>query len=855
MQDSAPPASCRFGQFELRADECLLLANGAPVALGARAFALLVVLVERAGRLVTKNDLLALVWPGLVVEENNLQVQVSALRKLLGPTALTTIPGRGYRFDLPVERPGGVPTAAGDSVTAGVPLVTPALAPTNLPGRLPTLYGRSADLAAIKALLRERPVVTISGAGGIGKTRAAQAVATELAMERAADFPDGVWWVEMAAISEPDLVPSTVARVLGVQVPGDRATAETVAAALAARQLLLVLDNCEHLTDAVAGLAGAIGAAAARVVTLVTSQEPLKASEEHVYRIGALAVPDAVDAADALQSGAVELFVARARAVDPRFELTTAHIPSVIEICRRLDGIPLAIELAAARLPLLGVEGLRARLDERFNLLTAGARVVPRRHQTLRATLEWSHALLTPDEQTVFRRLGVFAGTFTLEAAQYVASDTRIDAWAALDHLGALVDKSLVLAEGDPVPRYRLLETTRSYALERLAEAAETKRAMRSHAEAIVRVLAAYADADRQWDSAPGAAAALAAELDNLRAAFAWAAASDDDVGLALQVAGASFPVWMATAHLAEGLDRCLALRDRVREGGATRAVAQFWLTVAELGWYTTRREPFDAALRAAELFRALGDDDRRYDALLCGAILGSRLASTDELHALIEEAARLERPGLSGRRRSILRFARYRWNMRVGRYAEALACAQEQARINRDEGRPIAEMYAMSNVTTAEIRLGRTEAGLAHARAAIARLETLGAAAGAGHLYLNVMNALFLLGRLDEGIAAGRTAHALLRNEGDQLRVLTPLALCAALQGRLADAARLFGLVQAARARDGVRADSFWEICREQLEALLADGLPPDEIARLRAEGAALREEHAFKIGFGDVT
>ena len=183
-------------------------------------------------------------------------------------------------------------------------------------------------------------------------------------------------------------------------------------------------------------------------------------------------------------------------------------LPAVIEICRRLDGIPLAIELAAARLPLLGVEGLRARLDERFNVLTAGARVVLRRHQTLRATLEWSHGLLTPDEQTVFRRLGVFAGSFTLEAAQHVVSDERIDVWAALDHLGALVDKSLVLAEGDPVPRYRLLETTRAYALERLAEAGETARMLRRHAEAILALLAAYEEDDRRWRKTPADTAA-----------------------------------------------------------------------------------------------------------------------------------------------------------------------------------------------------------------------------------------------------------------------------------------------------------------------------------------------------------
>lgn len=270
---------------------------------------------------------------------------------------------------------------------------------------LPPLYGRDQDRQQVKTLLHKHVVVTIAGAGGIGKTRLAQAVAADIAVERAADYPDGVWRVELAALSDARLVPPTIARALGVQVTGDRDAAGTVFSALASQQLLLVLDNCEHLTDAVADFIETVCSSAPKVRLLVTSQETLKTTEEHVFRVGALALPVGDRSTDRAQAGAVELFVARAQGVDPNFALTPALTPKVIEICRRLDGIPLAIELAAARLPLLGVEGLRARLGERFNLLTAGARVVLRRHQTLRATLEWSHALLTRDEQTVFRRL------------------------------------------------------------------------------------------------------------------------------------------------------------------------------------------------------------------------------------------------------------------------------------------------------------------------------------------------------------------------------------------------------------------------------------------------------------------
>jgi len=345
-------------------------------------------------------------------------------------------------------------------------------------------------------------LVTITGAGGIGKTRVAQAVAKQMATERAADYPDGVWWVELAALADGALIPSAVAQSIGARLAGDRATADGLRSQLAGQRALVVLDNCEHLADAVAALVETVSAGAPRVSFLVTSQETLKAADEHVYRLGALAIPANADADTALQSGAVELFAARAQAVDPRFTLTSTNLPAVIEICRRLDGIPLAIELAAARLPLLGVEGLRARLHERFNLLTGGARVVLRRHQTLRATLEWSHALLTHDEQTVFRRLGALAGGFTLEAAQEVASDERIDPWTVLDHLGALVDKSLVLAEGDPIPRYRMLETARAYALERLAESGETQVTLRRHAQSLVALLEPFESSDWRWRDA-----------------------------------------------------------------------------------------------------------------------------------------------------------------------------------------------------------------------------------------------------------------------------------------------------------------------------------------------------------------
>ncbi len=850
-----PFARRRFGRFELRPGERVLLVDGGPVTLGARAFDLLVALVDRPGTLITKDELLATVWPGLVVEENNLQVQVSTLRKILGHSALVTIPGRGYRFNIPVA-PADV---AAPAVETRVPAAeasaeTPAgNTRTNLPSRFPRLYGRTQDVIAIAALLREHPVVTITGAGGIGKTRVAQAVAKQIVTEAADDYPDGIWWVELAALADEALVPSAVAQAMGLRSAGESPTATVLRSQLAAQRTLLVLDNCEHLADAVAALVDRLTTGAPRVSVLVTSQETLRAADEHVYRLGPLALPTATDPETALQSGAVELFAARALAVDPHFTLSAANLPAVIEICRRLDGIPLAIELAAARLPLLGLDGLRSRLHERFSLLTGGARMVLRRHQTLRATLEWSHALLTPDEQIVFRRLGVFAGGFTLESAQDVASDDRIDPWTTLDHLGALVDKSLVLAEGDAIPRYRMLETTRAYSLEQLAEANEMHATLRRHAHAMLALLEPFEEYDWRWRATGGVAAAAKVEIDNLRAALEWTDTVAGGGELAVALAGVSYSVWWSSFQLAEGLARCLHLRPRVDAGTPTTVAARFWLTLAKLGVYSIRRESYDAAVRAAALYRELHDDQRLFEALTFAAVQATRFASVAEMETEIDEAARLEQPEWPARQRAKLQFARTFWFARQHRIEEALACARRQVSICREGDVEVAALYAMSNVTLMESLLGRPREALEDARTAIARLHALGDDIGASHLYYSETIALLMLDRIDDALVAARNAYRRLRHEGDEHRMLLPLALLNALHGRLDVAARVVGFDDAIRASIGENASVDASLLVGRLDPLLAAGLPRGQRARLAAEGAALQEAEVFRLAFGD--
>ena len=620
---SEAPAGIAFGRFLLLPQRRELLADGRPVKLGGRAFDVLMALIEAHGAVVSKNALMARVWPDRIVEENNLQWQISALRAAFGAdrNLIRTVSGRGYQFTAEIDTVYGSPEAdAGTAIAAATPDHRAArpdggipgeLPPTNLPEPISELVGRDDVLGEILSLAATHRLVTLTGAGGIGKTRLALAAARRLLPQ----FADGVWLAEFSPIADPGLVPVTVAAAIGLDLGGGVVTAQRVSQALAGRRLVLVLDTCEHVIGAAAALGEAVLRAGATLHLLATSREPLRAEGEWVYPVPPLAVPaeDAEDRDDLLRYGGVRLFVERLRAAEPHFAPDRRGAAMIAAICRRLDGMPLAIELAAARAAVLGVEEVAAHLDDRFRILTGGRRTALPRHQTLRATLDWSYELLSEPERVTLRRLAAFAGVFRLEAASAVIASSEIAPAEIVDGIANLVAKSLVTGvAGSTGARYRLLDTMRAYGLEKLAESGEREWLARRHAE-YYRRLFERAEAEKSRPTADWLAE-YGPKTDNLRAALDWAFSPDGDAQIGIALTAAAVPLWMHLSLLEEcrrRVEQALAALATVAEPDARQEMK----LLAALGasqLYTRGGVPevAEAWTKALELAKSLDDTE-----------------------------------------------------------------------------------------------------------------------------------------------------------------------------------------------------------------------------------------------------
>jgi len=713
----------------------------------------------------------------------------------------------------------------------------------NLPLSLPPLIGRDEELAEIKALLEQSRLVTLIGAGGIGKTRTALQVAIEMPRGR-----DGVWFVDLAPLDDPMLVPSAIAEVFNVaDEGGSRRLIDLVAAALKAKRLLIVLDNCEHVISAAADAAGHLLRACPGIHVLATGREPLGIAGEEPYRMPTLPVPpegEKMTAERVMQYGAAALFVARAHTAQRSFVLTDENAPIVADIVRRLDGIALAIELAAPRVKVLSLQQLTQRLDARFKLLSGGSRTAQPRHQTLRALIGWSYDLLSEAEQSLMRRSAIFRGGWTLEAAEAICVDERLADGDVLDLLLALVDKSLVVVEVEgEEQRYRLLESTRQFAAEKLDEAGERADVAARHCRYFASLAQGAGDAYWQTDSDRWTAQ-VRRDLENLRAAIGWGLAGGGDAASAAMIVAGLRWLWYATARR-EGR-ALLEQAEAVAADMPARVRGLLALAAALLD------NSAQAAAPAAEAARALSggiDELGRAEALAFQGTALGRAGHLAESVALFEDALAAahatREPRLIG---WVLSMAAY-WIGAAGDRARARTLFDEAAALLRACNDP----WQLARLQLHRAEFLFAEDDLVGALESVCESEAIfrerGADSGLSISVLNAAAYLLALARLDQGWASAREGLELslrLDNSMSGAWAIGHLAQLAAETGDWARATRLLGHADAAYRETGSAREPTEQRGYDRALELIRATLPEDRIRALMAEGAAMEQAAA---------
>lgn len=732
-------------------------------------------------------------------------------------------------------------------VTTGVPAEFPPLRsldalPNNLPLQVTSFVGRDADLDEVKRLVAKTRLVTLVGPGGVGKTR--------LALQAGADlldhYPDGVWVIQLASLTDPQLLPSEAAAVLNVRVSSDRSLTDSIVYALKPKRSLLILDNCEHIVGAAAAFAGAVSRGSPNVHIIATSREGLGVEGEDIMRVASLDVPakgETLTAETASHYGAVALFCDRAIMANKSFHLSDENSAAVADICRRLDGIPFAIELAAARVKSLSIADLSHALNERFRILTGGHRTALPRQKTMRALIDWSFDLLSTTEKALLCRVAIFAGGWTLEAATQICQGDGIDEYDVLDLLASLVDKSLVVADtGGNVTRYRLLDSTREYALEKLAD--DRERLSRAHAEFYSQLAT---KASHEWSTTPTGewVSQLEAELDNFRAALEWALNGSNDPALGGLLAGqlaffwfygglnpeglrwidnalgqvsgkqpaAEATLWLARSLLVEGkpllevAERSLALFESLGDRvGVARALYRLGTGLRTLG---RLQEAKNAFVQATDIFRQSGD--KKDYAISIGGIatVDWILGNADEAHRLFDEQRRAAAALMDDELKTMCIANLAELEFSRGNYEEAIALSLESIGLQRKNYFKVALDYC--NLTAYRIALGQVEQARNDARSGLHWAQEV-------------------------------------QNEFQVALAIHHLALIAALNNDARHAGRLLGYADSAFVRFEYVREPTERISYERLIALLEKQLRDDEIAALRAEGASWSETRAIE-------
>ena len=801
---------------------------------GARAFDLLLALIEARGRVLTKDELLDRVWPGAVVEEANIQVQVSALRKAIGPDAIATIPGRGYRFAaLVYENAAGTPP--------------PAVSDMRMPPvafELNSLYGREVDESAVLGLVTHHRLVTILGPGGIGKTSLAEAVMRAVGKQWSRS---DCYWIDLAPLQSAAQLRAAVARSVGISI--ESVDDARLANALAERRSLLVFDNCEHLAADTAEFAASILSKCPGIHMLATSQEPLRIGPEQVYRLGPLAMaPPGSTFEDALAFASMQLLKSRLQAAGGRPGIDATNVGSAIALCTALDGNALAIEMAAAWVPVVGLEGVGSRLAERLQFLTSARRDLPVRQRSLRAALEWSHGLLDDNERAVLRRASIFHGSFGLADICRVAAVDGFDGRVVVEALSGLVDKSLVQANEQDPPRYRLFESVRLFASEALRSAGEVETVRAAHLEAC-GAAAAHALADSWTTPEDDWLARHSGARSDFEAAFDEACKRKD------AELGAAIVGLLCRLDDVRGVS--VAVRERKRKVRALldhatgdEAHARLWSCLTWHNALSIDEVPRRlAALEAVAAWRRANDQREVYLSLWRLAVDFAAGADAERAIATAAEARRMEE---------------HRWPARL-RWVGATAANDVSSLLDSSQSDRAGFLTTLSlaeeagsercsartrlNFADRALAAGNLQEAIAVGASAIASLRRLGQPSSLGWALSNLCAAQLLAG--DHGAAkdAAEEAFPLMWAHGWGVELLNHLALMAVHNGRLNDSAMLLGYVSATYTRhhDAPLVNES-RLAHEALVRLrLAVG--EDEVERLAEQGAQMSEADVLTL------
>lgn len=837
-----------FGAFRLLPKQRLLLRGDERMPLNPRAFSVLLTLVQRYGQAVTKDELMAEAWPNMIVDESNMAAQVRASRLLLGREAIQTIAGVGYQFTIPVKRLGSEPVELPPSTPPPVRRVV------HLPEFLAALIGREAGLAALQDLVGRYRLVSLTGPGGVGKTR----LAVELGWKMLERFPDGVALINLAPLADPAAMLSAAATALGVALRGIAASADTVAATLRGKRMLLIFDNCEHLIEPAAALIEDLLRLVPSLSVLVTSQENLRVPGEQTYPLKPLELPPlgSDERASAIFSfGAVALFVSYVQAGLPHFRLDDGNAADVAAICRGLDGIPLTLELAASAVRSRGLKALRSRLDERLKILSVAMRTADRRHLTLMDMLDSSHDLLDSSEQRVFRRLALFRGSFSAEAAAAVAAEDDADPDEILGRLCRLVDKSMVMVEDGGEARYRLLHTLRLYAMEKLRASDEVALLGERRARYFIDF---FDGADDAWEVIPDDEwlRIYAANIDNVRAALDAALDEPGHEPVAVALAGAAGRLWERLSLLPEGrhyLDRAVDLiDDATAPADAARA-----LRFAGLLWYSSDRLRALALFqRSAALYRQL-DDRPKLGAVLSmiggGLIYMGRFV--EAMNALVEAKQMLSTRERARSRSSVMNNLGTLAVLK-NEFEEARRCYAAARDLAQTLADPIRENLALVNIGVIEFQLEAIDRAIESTREAATGLRAANYLPYLAPSLVNLASYIVIRGDHRNARAIAEEALSLLRDEsGHWLRLCLQLwALLGALDSRFVAAARLIGWVDADYDRSGEVREPLEQKIVELLSRQLADKYRPADLAVWAADGAEWSTSQAIEFAMDRV-